>query len=184
MDIGSDKSSDNKDVVHEARMSDLADYLKTVTGARVINPGKVAKCSQLYLVLIKFKHNNVKRFRRNLCVSPTTFNVLMSKIEGDPVFANKLHANWTAVEIQLADALYCFGHNGNATSVESIAQWAGLSTGIVIKCTHQVIMAFLGLHDSVIQWPSESEKEDAKEWVRSVSCDKWVGGYCMVNSSD
>jgi hypothetical protein len=54
---------------------------------------------------------------------------------------------------------------------------------MVIKSTYHIIIAFLALHDSVIHWPSEEEKEEAKDWVREASCDAWGGGYCMVDGT-
>jgi len=74
-----------------------------------------------------------------------------------------------------------FDHDGNAASVEEIAQWSGVSAGSVVNCTCRVMIAFLALHDSAICWPSEDEKEESKEWVEVVSCFAWQDGYCMVN---
>ena len=45
------------------------------------------------------------------------------------------------------------------------------------------MIAFLALHDSAIHWPSEEEKEEAKEWVESVSCHAWRDGFCMANGT-
>ena len=91
------------------------------------------------------------------------------------------------MEIQLAIALYRFGHDGNAASVEAIAQWAGVSAGMVVKATRRVIIAVLSLHDSVIRWPSEEEKEEAREWVECTACEgscpQWRNGYCMVDGT-
>ncbi|KAJ7476807.1 hypothetical protein FB451DRAFT_963113, partial [Mycena latifolia] len=39
------------------------------------------------------------------------------------------------------------------------------------------------LHDSVIRWPTEAEKDEAKEWVESASCEDWAGGFCMVDGT-
>lgn len=44
-------------------------------------------------------------------------------------------------------------------------------------------MAFLVMHDSVIHWPTEQQKDEAKEWVREVLCDDWSSGFCMVDST-
>jgi hypothetical protein len=41
---------------------------------RVLNPHEVPKCSQLYLVLVQFKANDLKQFCQNLRVSPRTFD--------------------------------------------------------------------------------------------------------------
>src|SRR5208282_1915083 len=64
-----------------------------------------------------------------------------------------------------------------------IAQWAGVSAGTVVNCTRRVMIGFLALHDSVIRWPSEDEKEKSKQWVEEVSCYAWRDGYCMVDGT-
>ena len=79
--------------------------------------------------------------------------------------------------------MFWFGHNGNAASVEAVAQWAGVSAGTVVNCTCRVIIAFLVLHDSAVHWPSEDEKEELKQWVEGVSCYTWRDGYCMVDGT-
>ncbi|KJA13255.1 hypothetical protein HYPSUDRAFT_116800, partial [Hypholoma sublateritium FD-334 SS-4] len=131
------------------------------------------------------RDSHPKRFRRNLRVSPSTFDAIVARIRTHSVFENKSYCEQFPVEIQLAIALYCFGHNGNAASVEVIAQWAGVSAGIVVKATRQVIIAMLSLHDSVIRWPTEEEKEEAREWVEHAACDgscpPWRDGFCMVD---
>jgi hypothetical protein len=40
-------------------------------------------------------------------------------------------------------------------------QWAGVSLGIVTKVMHRVISAVLSIHNKVIRWPTEEEKEEA-----------------------
>jgi hypothetical protein len=100
-----------------------------------------------------------------------------------PIFSNNSCHPQTPTYIQLAIALFRFGHHGNAASVESIAQWAGVSAGVIMKCTRRVIVAFLSMHDSVIQWPTKDEKDEAKAWVESVSCEDWAGGFCMVDGT-
>jgi hypothetical protein len=164
-------------------MSANGELLKAIADTRVLNPHKVTKSSQLHLVLVEFKADDPKRFRRNLRVSPETFDALVLRIADHPIFSNNSRNPQTPPYIQLAIALYRFGHYGNAASVEAIAQWAGVSVGLVVKCTQRVIIAFLSMHDSIIRWPTEVEKEAAKEWVESVSCADWRGGFCMVDGT-
>lgn len=157
--------------------------LQVVSSMRGINPHTVAKSSQLHLVLVEFKANDPKRFRRNLRVSPETFDNLVLRIKDHPIFLNNSCHPQTPTYIQLAIALFRFGHHGNAASVESIAQWAGVSAGLVMKCTRRVVVAFLSMHDSIIRWPTEDEKDEAKAWVESVSGEDWAGGFCMVDGT-
>ena len=104
-------------------------------------------------------------------------------IETHPVFLNDANVSQGPVNKQLAIAMFRFGHNGNAASVEAVAQWAGVSAGTVVNCTRRVMIAFLALHDSAIRWPSEDEKEKAKQWVEEVSCHAWRDGYCMADGT-
>jgi hypothetical protein len=167
-----------------AAMRDAEELLITVLQNRVLFPNKVHKESQLYLVLVKFKQDDPKRFRRNLRVSPETFDAIHDDIADHPIFHNQSpSAEQFDVCIQLAIALYRFGHDGNAASVESIAQWAGVSAGTVVNCTRRVIIALLSLHDNVIQYPSQEEKELAKEWVEAASVPGWRDGWCMVDGT-
>jgi len=164
-------------------MGMTADLLRVITETRVLNPHLVAKCSQLDLILLNFKFHDPKRFRHNLRVSASTFDSLLEMIETHPVFLNDANVSQGPVNKQLAIAMFRFGHNGNAASVEAVAQWAGVSAGTVVNCTRRVMIAFLALHDSAIRWPSEDEKEKAKQWVEEVSCHAWRDGYCMADGT-
>src|SRR5258705_2084898 len=75
-----------------------------------IFPHEVTKCSQLGLVLNCFKFDDTYHFQLNLCVSPSTFNTLLTLVENHPVFYNSSHQDQMPVECQLAIDLYRFGH--------------------------------------------------------------------------
>jgi hypothetical protein len=141
---------------------------------------KVHKCSQLGLALQLFKADNPKRFRSNLHVSPETFDGLFHAIEKHPIFQSDGSASQFPVEWQLAITLYCIGHYKNVASVEKVAHWAGVSVGMVVNATQQVIIAFLAMHDKVIHWPN-AEKEEAKQWVEDTSCAAWRAGWLLVD---
>ncbi|GJJ10896.1 hypothetical protein Clacol_005124 [Clathrus columnatus] len=85
--------------------------------------------------------------------------------------------------LQLAIALFWFGHFGNAASVDAVAQWAGVSPGCVVAATRHVMVAFLQHHDHVITWPTAQEKEESKNAVAEISCDAWRDGYCFVDGT-
>jgi hypothetical protein len=184
---GSEKfmSVDDADTDEERiiTMGMTADLLQVITETRILNPHLVAKCSQLDLILIDFKLHDPKRFRSNLRVSAGTFDSLLVMIDTHPIFLNNANVSQIPVSEQLAIAMFRFGHNGNAASVEAVAQWAGVSAGTVVNCTRRVIIAFLALHDSAVCWPSEDEKEESKQWVEGVSCYAWRDGYCMVDGT-
>ncbi|KAF9508691.1 hypothetical protein BS47DRAFT_1277224, partial [Hydnum rufescens UP504] len=150
---------------------------------RVIYPNSVPKASQLHLVLVLYMGNDLNRFRLNLHVLPSTFDAIVTQIEHHPVFHNNSCNPQFPVPWQLAIALYQFGHFGNAAAVQSVAQWAGVSEGLVVKCTCCVMISILAMHDDVICWPSTDEKEAAKCWVESESCARWWNGYCFVDGT-
>jgi hypothetical protein len=89
------------------------------------------------------------------------------------------------IESQLAIALYCFGHNGNAASLQSVANWAGVGKGTVTLATRHVMTAVLqpDFMQNAVHIPNDEEKEAAKEWVVAYSCDAWRNGWCMVDGT-
>jgi hypothetical protein len=60
-------------------------------------------------------------FHQSLCVSPTTFDQILTKTSGDPVFFNKLNTLQQPVKEQLAIMLFQLGHFGNAASLQKVA---------------------------------------------------------------
>jgi hypothetical protein len=65
----------------------------------------------------------------------------LSKISDDPIFFNNSNNPQMPVEDQLAIALYRFGHEGNAASLQSVANWAGVGKGTITLCTRCVMVA-------------------------------------------
>ncbi|KAF6760967.1 hypothetical protein DFP72DRAFT_785787, partial [Ephemerocybe angulata] len=129
------------------------------------------------------KRDDPYRFRRNLRVSPTTFDTLVNRIAHHPVFLSTGPQAQLPVEEQLAIALKRFGNFGSNASVEAIAQWAGVSAGMVVNATRRVMEAILSLHDEYVHWPSAEAKEEAKEWVEAASCAAWRDGWLFVDGT-
>ena len=100
-----------------------------------------------------------------------------------PIFFSNGLNNQIPVEEQLAISLFCFGHFENSASVESVAQWAGVSAGTVVNATRCIMVMFLELHDNVIHWPSAEEKEAAKEWVEAALCVAWHDRWLFVDGT-
>ncbi|KIJ30953.1 hypothetical protein M422DRAFT_186478 [Sphaerobolus stellatus SS14] len=150
---------------------------------RVLEPNTVHKQSQLHLILVLYNDDDPKCFRHNLRVSPSTFDGLPARIIEHPVFFSQGPKPQMPAQSQLAILLFRFSHFGNAASVESIAQWAGVSTGQVVKYTRRVIIAFASLHDEVTRWATADEKVDAKRWVKAASCAEWRNGFAMVDGT-
>jgi hypothetical protein len=179
-----DLSTDaEEDALFIRRLAALQEWIDYLTRTRVLFPNRVHKLSQLHLVLVLYKEDDHKRFRQNLRVNPETFDALITRIKDDPIFVSDGPQDQMPLNEQLAITLFRFGHHGNAASVESIAQWAGISAGTVINATRRVMTAFLALHDAVIRWPSAREKEDAKEWVEAATCVAWRNGCVFVDGT-
>ena len=179
-----DLSTDSEDdMLFIRRLATLQQRINYLTSTRVLFPNHVHKLSQLHLILVLYKEDDHKRFRQNLRVNPETFDELITRIQDNPIFVSDGPQNQMPVDEQLAITLFRFGHHGNAASVESIAQWAGTSAGMVVNATRRVITAFLTLHDTVIRWPSIREKEDAKGWVEAATCAAWRNGCIFVDGT-
>ena len=145
-------------------------------------PHEVIKCSQLDLVLNCFKIDDPYCFQLNLCVSPSTFNALLTLIENHPTFYNNSYQEQMPIEYQLAIALYQFGHFGNAASVELVAQWAGCSAGSIVNATHWVIGAFC--HSMTKQSDGQMLKRSEKHWTGLKVCHVMCGVLASVWSME
>ena len=141
--------------------------------------------SYLHHVLTRLKTERQDHFHEPLRVNPSTFDALVSAIEDDPVFMNNSNNSQMPVEEQLAITLYRFGHDGNASGLQAVANWAGVGKGTVALVTRRVMAAILRpeFMKDAVRWPMEEEKEDAKRWVDQHSCHAWRGGWCFVDGT-
>ena len=89
------------------------------------------------------------------------------------------------VKEQLTITLYRFGHDGNAASLQAVANWARVGKGTVTVCTRCVMTALLHVdfREEAVHFPLDLEKEAAKQWVQDHSCKAWHGGWCLVDGT-
>lgn len=141
--------------------------------------------SRLPHVLSVLKEERPDHFRQQLRVWPTTFDKVVSKIQNDPIFFNQSNNPQLPVETQLAITLYRFGHDGNAASLQDVANWAGVGKGTVLLCTRRTMTAVLrrSFMDTAVHLPTRAEKRKAKKWVKQHSCHAWRGGWCLVDGT-
>ncbi|KAJ3846403.1 hypothetical protein EV368DRAFT_52867 [Lentinula lateritia] len=142
--------------------------------------------SYLHHVLLTLKNGRADHFREELRVTPCTFDNLVFAIEKDIIFENYSEtAQQAPVEEQIAVVLYRFGHDGNAASVQKVANWAGIGKGTVLVYTKCVITAFLcpELIHNAVRMPTDEEIEKAKNWVQAHSCRRWRNGWCFVDGT-
>ncbi|KAI0702778.1 hypothetical protein C8Q76DRAFT_632870 [Earliella scabrosa] len=139
----------------------------------------------MHHVLHIYKLERPDLFRRELRVSPWTFDKLVAAISSDPIFSNDSPNSQFPVEQQLAIALWRFGHYGNAAGLQKVANWAGVGKGYVLLATRRVIVALTrpDFVSQTIRMPTEEEKEAAKAWVEAHSCKAWRHGWCLVDGT-
>ncbi|THU76362.1 hypothetical protein K435DRAFT_605633, partial [Dendrothele bispora CBS 962.96] len=140
----------------------------------------------MHHLLLRLKTGNPDLFRHDLRVTPTTFDYLVAVIEDDEVFKSGSESSPQApVEEQLAVTLYHFGHDGNASGLQSVGNWSSLGKGTVHLYTRRVMTAILRpeFMSKAVRFPAEEEKKEAKKWVRNRSCKAWCHGWCFVDGT-
>ncbi|KIK13247.1 hypothetical protein PISMIDRAFT_47850, partial [Pisolithus microcarpus 441] len=142
------------------------------------------KASQLPL-LDHFADHRPSSFRKKLRVNPAIFNKILDQISGHPVFQNQSNNKQLPISIQLAIFLYRAGHYRNACSPEDVGQWAGVSVGTVVNCTHCVIAALLDQHDKFVYIPGIHSEEMRRAWAftESRTCRAWKNGVFVADGS-
>ena len=109
----------------------------------------------------------------------------MEAIKDDEIFHNNSNNAQMPVEQQLAIALYCFGHYGNAASTMKVDLWAGVgfrTVPLVTKCVLNALNSECFCRSSV-QWASSAVKETAKAWTEEASCPAWQDEWLMVDGT-
>ncbi|KIK17969.1 hypothetical protein PISMIDRAFT_110346, partial [Pisolithus microcarpus 441] len=119
---------------------------------------------------------------------PNVFTSLIRKLENHPIFSNNSNNPQLPVSVQLAIFLNRVGHYGNGATMEDLAEWAGVSIGMVYNCYCWVMIVLLQLHDNVIHFDpmeleDQQEQDWVKQWVESHSCPEWSGGFMCVDGS-
>ncbi|THU79016.1 hypothetical protein K435DRAFT_584257, partial [Dendrothele bispora CBS 962.96] len=137
-------------------------------------------------LLLRLKHGHPDLFRHDLRVTPQTFDSLVAAIEDDEVFMSRSELSPQApVKEQLAVALYQFGHDSNASGLQSVANWSGLGKGTVHLYTRRVMTAILcpTFMSTAVRFPTKDERKEAKQWVKQRSCSAWKNGWCFVDGT-
>jgi len=192
LDSGSLSSSDSSDSFHDqdlrySRLLDAIQALRDETKhARVLNQlqERPLCAPQLYL-LEHFAEFRPHLFCKKLRVDPAVFNCILDHISDHPIFQSRSNNLQLPVAVQLAIFLNRAGHYGNAISPEDIGQWAGVSVGSVINCTHRVMVAILDQHDEFIGIPctASEDAEEARKFVEERTCHGWRGGIFAADGT-
>ena len=124
-------------------------------------------------------------FQRKVCVLPVIFDDILDSISNNPVFRSRSHNQQLPVSIQLAIFLKHLGHYGNVNGPDDLAEWAGVSVGTVVNCTHRVMVALLDLHNNFICFPERGSSAMQKAWrfTESRSCRSWRNGVFAADGS-
>ncbi|KIK13199.1 hypothetical protein PISMIDRAFT_119302 [Pisolithus microcarpus 441] len=88
-------------------------------------------------------NDNLKKFCHKLHVDPDVFASLITKLENHLVFNNNSNNPQLLVSVQLTVFSNGLSHYGNGATMEDIAEWAGISVGMVYNCYCQVMIALL-----------------------------------------
>ncbi|KAF8836554.1 hypothetical protein BDN67DRAFT_983861 [Paxillus ammoniavirescens] len=107
-------------------------------------------------------------------MTPECFNLLLAALQTDPVFQNNSNLSQIPVSVQLAIALYRFGHYGNAISTTMVVLWAGIGYGtvhLVMKCVLTAICR-QEFRQVALYWPTEAEKEEANRYFGNTWYDR------------
>jgi len=186
LDSGLLSSSDSSDLFHDQdlRYSHLLDAIQALRNetkrARVLNQlqERPLRAPQLHL-LEHFAEFHPHLFRKKLRVYPAVFNCILDHISDHPIFQSRSNNLQLPVAVQLAIFLNRTGHYGNAISPEDIGQWAGVSVGSVINCTHRVMVAILDQHDEFIGIPctASEDAEEARKFVEERTCHGWQAEF-------
>ena len=142
------------------------------------------KASQLHILEHCAEHHP-DQFCQKLRVDPHIFDDILDQISEHPVFQNQSNNRQLPVAIQLAVFLFRAGHYGNACTPEDVAQWAGVSAGMVINCTHRVMAAVLDQHDQFIYIPDVQSEDmrEARMFAESRACRAWRNGVFAADGS-
>ena len=179
--LGSD-SDDNTLLSHT-----LLEALAQIHAHRFINERREIKKSgiQLYLLLHEWKYSDPGIFCLYLRMTPGCFDKLVDVLHPHAAFHNKSSNIQMPVEMQVAIALYCFRHYGNAASTIKVVLWSGVGYGTVCLVTRRVMRACCdeSFRRSSMRWPDDAAKEQAKLWVEENSCSAWQNGWLMVDGT-
>ncbi|KIK14151.1 hypothetical protein PISMIDRAFT_17487 [Pisolithus microcarpus 441] len=128
---------------------------------------KAPHAPQLQLLEEWCLNNDLKKFHCKLCVDPNIFASLIAKLENHPIFSNNSNNPQLPVSVQLTIFLNGVSHYGNGATMEDIAEWAGVSIGMVYKCYCRVMITLLQLHNDVIHFdPMEPEDQEEWDWAK------------------
>ncbi|KAG2076609.1 hypothetical protein BDR04DRAFT_1132814 [Suillus decipiens] len=117
-------------------------------------------------MLVHHEKHRPHLFQQKHSVNPDIFDDILDHISDHPIFQNKSNNPQLPMSIQLAIFLNQAGHYGNAITLEDVAQWAGVSVGSVVNCTHCVMIAVLDAHD-----------------LLETCSEEWKGGFLAIDGS-
>ncbi|KAF8589742.1 hypothetical protein K439DRAFT_1645003 [Ramaria rubella] len=114
---------------------------------------------QLWYTLHVYKQDYPELFHSYVQIWPAVFDVLVTKLQDHPIFHNNSDNKQIPIEFQVAVTLYRLGHFGNAVSLTKVVLWASWGFGTVDLCTK------CSFRKMVMKWPSDDEKEQAKQLI-------------------
>jgi len=123
------------------------------------------KCSDWYDHVLLCTTDD--QYRSYMRIHRSTFDHVLSllRCHAGQVFKSRRGVSQLPLEKQLAITRYTFGHYGNSSRVDAVADFFGVSSGLVVKCTRRVIRDLKRLAPLEIPWPNAQRRAAAAEWA-------------------
>jgi hypothetical protein len=123
-----------------------------------------------------------EKLHQKLQFPPPVFDHLVACLEPHLIFCNNSHNPQLPIAIQLAIFHNGVGHYGNAATIQDLAEWVGVSIGMVYNCFKRVIIAILRHHDDKIHFDpldheDQEEQKRSQQWVEGKKCREWHGVF-------
>jgi len=123
------------------------------------------KCSDWYDNVLLCATDD--QYRSYMRIHRSTFDHVLSllRCHAGQVFKSRRGVSQLPLEKQLAIALYRFGHYGNSSRVDAVADLFGVSSGLVVKSTRRVVRGLKRLAPLEIRWPNAQRRAAVAEWA-------------------
>jgi len=124
-----------------------------------------SKCSNWYDNVLLCATDD--QYRSYMSIHRSNFDHVLSLLrchEGQ-VFKSRRGVSELPLEKQLAIALYRFGHYGNSSRVDAVANLFGVSSGWEVKSTRRVVLGLKRLAPLKIRRQNAQRRAAAAEWA-------------------
>ncbi|KAG2064502.1 hypothetical protein BDR04DRAFT_1130752 [Suillus decipiens] len=163
-------------------------HYKSTGDSCVLNARPKLTCVPQLHLLPEWEMYAPEKFCQKLHVSPIIFDHLVACLQPHPIFYNNSHNAQLPITVQLTIFLNGVGHYSNAATTDDLAEWAGVSIGMMYNCFKWVMITILRHHNDKIHFDlldhkDQEEQTRLQQWVEGKTCQKWCGGFLCVDST-